>query len=393
MYRDLWNDAKDMRQTILRLRRALHQVPEVGLELPETMKIVGSELDRLGIPYETFGQSSSIAARLGSGEHCILLRADADGIPVKEDSGVSFASQNGCMHACGHDMHTAALLGAAALLKKREHLLGGGVTFLFQAGEETYDGASMALSDGILEFSGAEAAVAVQVMSQLPLNYILYGDSPMASMYEFKIRLWAKDGRETLDVMNAGVHIYLALQELAAQECRGLREVVLAVEEFAAANVKNGMPGTFVLKGSLKAFGERMRGQLIERIEKTVHQMAAVYGTEATIEKLADVPALSCSRRMNEEIARGIRQINPSFNVWDKFHTMNPEDFAFIAQRVPSSYFAVGAAPETCGDASGEHEAGERFHEDALPIAAAVYACAAQSWLEKRRKTAESARF
>lgn len=395
MYKDLLRDAKEMQQTLLDLRRTLHQIPEVGLELPETTKVIKAELERLGIPYEILKGSSSITASIGEGEHCILLRADVDGLPIEEKSGVPFAATNGCMHACGHDMHAASLLGAAALLKAREKQLGGRAVLLFQTGEETYNGAFRALSDGLLEDSGAEAAFSLRVMPQLPLNYILYGDNPMASVYGFKITVIGKGGYGTapeacIDPINTGVHIYLALQELIARECPPSKEAVLTVGEFSAGNASNILPDTAVLQGTLRTFDEKTKQQLIRRIGEVVKGVAAGYRTEAVVEELADVPVLSCNRKMSEEIVRDVRQMNREFNVWEKFHVMSSEDFAYIARRVPSAYFAVGAAAENCDRGFGRHNPRVVFNEDALPTAAAVYACAAQGWLARRSRAVES---
>lgn len=392
MYRDLLRDAKDMQQTLLNLRRTLHRIPEVGLELPETTKVIRDELERLEIPYEILKGSSSITAVIGEGKHCILLRADVDGLPIEEKSEVPFAATNGCMHACGHDMHAAALLGAAALLKAREAELGGRVVLLFQTGEETYNGAFRVLSDGLLESSGAEAAFSLQVMPQLPLNYILYGDNPMASVYGFRITVKGKGGYGTapeadIDPINTGVHIYLALQELIARECPPSREAVLTIGQFAAGTASNILPDTAVLSGTLRTFDEQTKKQLVSRIAEIVKGVAAVYRTEAVLEELADVPVLTCNRRMNEEIGRDIRQMNREFNVWSKFHVMTSEDFAFIARRVPSAYFAVGAAVDNCDRAFGRHNPNVVFHEDALPTAAAVYACAALGWMQRKNHT------
>src|SRR5699024_452299 len=210
------------------------------------------------------------------------------------------------------------LLGAAALLKAREKQLGGRAVLLFQTGEETYNGAFRALSDGLLEDSGAEAAFSLRVMPQLPLNYILYGDNPMASVYGFKITVIGKGGYGTapeacVDPINTGVHIYLALQELIARECPPSKEAVLTVGEFSAGNASNILPDTAVLQGTLRTFDEKTKQQLIRRIGEVVKGVAAVYRTEAVVEELADVPVLSCNRKMSEEIVRDVRQMNREF--------------------------------------------------------------------------------
>ena len=141
MYQNILEEALELKGQLTEWRRALHQMPEVGLELPKTSAFVQKALADMGIPSQVSVNGSCVTALLGSGPRCFLLRSDMDALPMEEVSGLPFASENGCMHACGHDMHAATLLGAALLLKRHESELKGQVKLLFQPGEETFNGA------------------------------------------------------------------------------------------------------------------------------------------------------------------------------------------------------------------------------------------------------------
>ena len=179
-----------------------------------------------------------------------MLRGDMDALPVAEESGEPFASTNGCMHACGHDMHATALLGAARMLKAREAELvdaNATVKLLFQPGEETFEGARAAIADGLLQNPRPQAAFAMHVNSQSPLGLVLYGSPALSGVYGFRITLQGKGGHGSspeicIDPITTGVHVHLALQELIAREVPATKEVALTVGKFAGGQAANVIP-------------------------------------------------------------------------------------------------------------------------------------------------------
>lgn len=168
-------EAKEMQEELILWRRALHRIPEVGTNLPQTMAYVKERLEEMDIPYQFYSDISCVAATIGAGKKCFLLRSDADGIPVTEETELPFRSVNGCMHGCGHDLHTAILLGAAKLLKKHESELPGTVKLLFQSGEEVFQGAKAAIEAGVLENPKVDAAFAMHVIAMMPVGIIMTG--------------------------------------------------------------------------------------------------------------------------------------------------------------------------------------------------------------------------
>ena len=388
MSAELLKEAKGLSEQLVTWRRNLHQIPELDLELPNTVAYVTKQLSEMGISYETIANGSGIVALIGSGDKCFMLRSDMDALPVHEETGLPFASQNGHMHACGHDMHTSILLGAAKLLKAHEAELKGVVKLLFQPGEETFRGAEAVLKCGILENPHVDAAFAMHVSSTTPVGLIGYGPNPMSSVYGFKITLTGRGGHGStpelcIDPINAGVQIYLAMQSLIAREVPASGEAVLTIGRFHAGDASNVIPERAELQGTLRTFDPAITSHLIDRISEVVKTVSETYRVTPAIEVLSNVPSVVCDPKLNEEIKNTICSLDPSLQVVPLFHAMGSEDFAFISQKLPnSSYFAIGAADPDKSKWKAQHNPQVLFNEDCLPIGAASYAAVAMEWLK-----------
>ncbi len=381
-------EAKNMQDELTKWRHYLHRIPELGLHLPHTTAFVKEQLSEMDIEFAEYEECSCITAVLGTGGRCFLLRSDMDALPMREESGVSFASDNGRMHSCGHDLHTAILLGAAKLLKRHESELNGTIKLLFQSGEETFEGAKAAIEAGILENPRAEAAFSMHVASIVPANTIIYGDYPMAAAYGFRITLTGKGTHGStphlgIDPINTGVHIYLALQELISREISSTEEAALTIGRFEAGSVSNAIPERAILEGTLRTFKPELRSLMIRRITEAVHSVAKTYRTEATIDILGDVPPVACSPELNQKILTSIHNLDNEIKTLPYYHVMGSEDFAFISERIPSSYFGLGAGIEDQSKWLGQHNPKVRFSDECLPLGAAIYAKAAIDWLDE----------
>lgn len=380
----IYQEAEEIKSDLLRWRRELHRIPETGMDLPNTKAYIQKQLDEMGISYELPGDGTCITGVLGAGKECLLLRSDMDALPVQEETGLEFASGNGCMHACGHDMHAAVLLGALKLLKRHETELLQQIKFLFQPGEEIFSGAKAAIENGILDNPRVDRAFAMHVASPLPAGCIGYGEHAMAAVYGFKIKLKGKGGHGSMpevciDPINTGVHIYLALQELIARECPASQEAVLTIGEFSAGNTSNVIPETAVLQGTLRTFDREITELMIERISETAKGIAAVYRTGIEIETLSKVPAVRCDTDMNAKMKAALEEIKPDLKILSIFHAMGSEDFAFISEKVPSTYLMLGAAVNDKEKIYPQHNPKVQFNEDALPVGVAGYVCAAMT--------------
>ena len=390
MLENLLNEAQGFADDLVSWRRALHQIPETDLSLPNTSAFVQQKLTELDVPFTTLVDGNAVVAQLGQGEPCILLRADMDALPIHEESGVPFASTNGNMHACGHDMHATSLLGAARLLKQHEGELKGTVKLIFQPGEETFNGARAAIEDGVLENPHVDAAFGMHVFAARPFGTVHYGDVSMSAVYGFRITVTGKGchgsaPEDGIDPIAVGLQIHSALQELIAREKSPLAEASLTIGSFHAGAAANAIPTTAVLQGTLRTFDADVRAFLIKRINEVVPAIAAAYRATATVETIMDVPAVYNDAAFVQECLGYVGQANPGFTFEDGAHYMGSEDFALYAEKVPSAYFIVGGSPDE-GEALPQHNSRIRFNERELPQAAASYAAVALGWLAAHAK-------
>lgn len=379
-------EAIALQQQLIIWRRALHQIPEVGTQLPQTMTYIREQLENMGIPYKYHEDISCIEATIGAGEKCFLLRSDVDGLPVVEEADVPFKSTNGCMHGCGHDMHGAILLGAAKLLKDHEEELKGTVKLLFQSGEEVFQGAKAAIEAKVLEEPTVDAAFAMHVIAMMPVGVIMTGKKPMSSVDGFQITLLGHGGHGSMpevcvDPINAAVQVYLALQSLIAREIGGTEEAVLTIGQLAAGDVANVIPERAVLKGTLRTFHTDVRERLLKRIQEVVAGVAMTYRCQFEYETLSECASVVTDDAITASVEASIKKVNPNVNVLKGAHGMGSEDFAEITQRVPSAYFMMGAGPKEEEKRLGQHNPKIEFNEEVLSTGAAIYAQAAKDWL------------
>lgn len=387
---DFVNEAKELQDTLVSWRRALHQIPEVGTSLPQTVSFITDRLDEMQISYKVYENISCVAATIGSGEPCFLLRSDMDALQVVEEADLPFKSTNGCMHGCGHDMHATMLLGAAKLLKAHENELKGTVKLLFQSGEEIFQGAKAAVQAGVLEAPHVDAGFAAHVIAAMPAGIILTGKEAMSAVYGFKITITGKGGHgsmpeQTIDPINAGVQVYLALQSLIAREIGGTEEAVLTIGQFSAGDAANIIPERAVLQGTLRTFNRDVRQRLINRINEIATAVATAYRCQTEIEVLSDCPSVVTDDDVTACVESEIRKILPEMQViGGAVHGMGSEDFAEITEKIPAAYFMIGAGVSDRSKWVGQHNPKVVFNEDILSTGTAIYAHVAKAWLESR---------
>lgn len=383
----LLTEASQLQNQIITWRRALHQIPEVGIKLPKTVDFIKKCLDEMEINYHVYEDISCVVATIGKGEKCFLLRSDMDGLKVVEETDLEFKSVNGCMHGCGHDMHAAILLGAAKLLKAREEQLQGTVKLLFQSGEEVFQGAKAAIEAGVLDNPQVDAAFAMHVIAMMPVGVIMTGKEPMASVDGFKITLTGHGGHGSMpeicvDPINAAVQVYLALQSLIAREIGGTQEAVLTIGQLAAGEVANVIPEKAVLQGTLRTFKKEVREHLVKRIKEVADGVAKTYRCQIEYEVLSACPSVVTEDGVTTKAEESIKSLLPNFVILKDAHGMGSEDFAWITDKVPGAYFMMGAGPKEEEKRLGQHNPKVEFNEEVLSLGAAIYAKTAIDWLE-----------
>ncbi len=383
-------EVKNNHETVVGWRRTLHQIPEVGTELPQTVAFIVEKLAEMNIPYEVYEDCSCVTATIGKGGKCILLRGDMDGLPVAEEAPVPFASTNGKSHACGHDFHASSLLGAAKILKAHEDELPGTVKFIFQSGEEVFKGAAAAIKHGLMENPKVDAAFGTHVFASVPLNSIHYGKYTCASVYGFKIRVQGKGTHGSspesgVDSLTVGAYILLGLQELISREISACDEAALTIGHFEGGMAANVIPDFAVLEGTLRTFKPEIKAFIMQRITEIAESIAKAYRASVTVEELSNVPSVICDDSMTDMMLNAVHELDNGMELVPGLHLMGSEDFAFYAEKVPAVICFMGAGVEDQSKWVGQHNPRIEFNEDILENEVALYVKMAIDFLEKNK--------
>lgn len=383
--------AQELKQETIENRRYFHTNAEVGLNMPKAKAYVMQKLTEYGIEPTECGHG--VTAEIGKGEKTILLRADMDALPMPEESGEEFACPTGTeAHACGHDFHAAMLLTAAKMLKENESELEGTVRLMFQPAEETFEGSKDMLANGILE--GVDAALAYHVSpGKMPIGLYMYNNTGtmMFSVNGFKITIHGKGGHGAyphtcIDPINIGVHIHLALQELISREADPAKSCVLTIGQFSAGSAANIIPAEAVLQGTLRTNDPTEREKLVRRVKEVVAKTAEVYGGTADIEMISDVPPLICDPKFTAEVISYMKELGiPGMMEYPGVTASASEDFAIIAEKVPSAFMYLSAGYLDERGTYAAHTPKVRFNEDVCPIGSSCLAHCAQQWLKNNK--------
>lgn len=376
-------------------RQHFHRHPELRDELFETVKYVRAKLEEMGYEVNEICQCGLVALAGGKKPgKCILIRGDMDALPMPEETGLPFSSENpGAMHACGHDFHMAMLLGAAKILKEHEDEIEGTVKICFQPNEETFGGAKAMIDAGVLENPHVDVALAIHVGPVAEVGTLDYGKGlTMGSADGFSIHVKGKGchgaaPNRGISPINIGVHIYLALQELLAREVNPAEQCTLTVGSMLFGDgATNVIPSVGVLNGTMRSFNAELIDQLRKRVEEVSVGTARVFGGDAEVEWLFSSPAMYCDADFTDDVVRyatdvvGAERMIPK-----KERATGSEDFAYFGQKVPSQIFWLGAGVEDKSKRISNHNPKVLFSEEALPYGAAVYAQCAIQWLKEHK--------
>lgn len=388
---DFYEKALEYRDETIAHRRWFHKNAETGLNMPQGQSYVLETLKSYGINARKCGHG--VTATIGNKGKCILLRADMDALPMREESGLDFACPTGKeAHTCGHDFHVAMLLTAARILKEQESNLQGTVKFMFQPAEETFEGARNMIEHGILTEPKPDAALAFHVTSgQMPVGIYIYNNTGtmMYSVDGFRIKIQGKGAHgayphDSIDPINIGVHIHLALQELMARESNPTHSCVVTVGHFSGGTTANIIPDTASLEGTIRTNNPAGRELLVRRMKEVAVKTADVYGGTATIDMLSEVPPLICNPELTTEIVSYMKELSfPNCQEYPGMTASASEDFALIAEKIPSTMMYLSAGfPDERG-AYPAHNPKVQFNEDVCPIGVAGYVHCAVEWLKK----------
>ena len=387
-------ESKQISNELKEIRRHIHSCPEAGKSLPVTKAFVMDKLNEYGYEPEEICESGIVAVLRGgqtsAESKTILLRSDMDALAIKEEAPVEFASRNGFMHACGHDMHTAMLLGAAKLLKAHEKELKGNVKFVFQPDEEGFTGAKKMLAAGVLENPKADVGMALHVNSGTPSGMFLCGLGVcMAGCTLFKIKVKGTGCHGAMpetgvDPINIATHIYLSLQEIVAREIAPTSPVALTIGRFDGGKAPNIIPEEVVMEGTIRTMDRDLSDKIYNRIEEISKQTAELFRGYAEVTETASAPPLLNDKELVKEMAGYIKEItDPSKVFIFEQGGMGSEDFASYTYEIPCSYLLLGAGSPQENPLFGRpmHNDHVVFNEDILPLGSAALATCATKWL------------
>lgn len=403
----LLQEVEQIYEIIQKERRVLHQNAETGFDLSNTVKFVKKELAEMGIDPVDCGKAG-ISALIGgkkSGK-VFLLRADMDALTIKEEADLTFASQNGNMHACGHDMHTAMLLGAARILKAHEDEIDGTVKLMFQPAEEIFQGSGDMIEAGVLENPKVDAALMIHVMAKMPFQsgtviVSAPGVSAPAADY-FEIRVKGKGCHGSMpntgvDPLTVAAHILISLQEIHARELALDDRAVITIGTMNAGTADNVIPDTVIMGGSIRTFDENTRSFIKKRMVEIAERTAEAFRAKAEVVFGSGCPVLlndgdmsTCAEKyvkelMGNEKAFSVKQLNEMKNGDKMSETVGSEDFAYVSQVVPSVMLALAAGQPEKGYSYPQHHPMVKFDESVLPVGSAVFVYTALRWLEEHQ--------
>ena len=390
-------EAEALADDIVADRRWLHEHPEIGFDLPQTTAYVADRLREIGLePKEIV--PGGLVATIGdpSQGRCFMLRADMDALPLREETGLPFASQNGLMHACGHDAHTAMLLGAARILKAHEAELDGCVKLMFQPDEEgtapdEICGNEAMINAGVLEDPHVDAAAAIHLM---PFDFHL-GEvatrpgTGFSSIDDIDIVVHGKGGHgsrpnQLVDPFNIACHIFQGAQNLIARELDPNDQAVITFGAMNGGTAANIVPDDVRMLGTLRTVDEGTRAHLKKRMTAMCEGIAEAFGGSVEVQFLRGVPSVHNDPALTRELIGYMEELTGRpVTILDK-PISGSDDMSVISQAVPTAYFVVGTGTEDEGVRYPVHNARVVFDESVFAEGAAMTATMALRWLAAR---------
>jgi hippurate hydrolase len=389
----LLEGAKRLLPDVVALRREIHRHPELGLDLPRTRDAVLQALSGLELEVQTGGRTSAVVAALLGGEPgpTVLLRADMDALPVPEETGLPFASEEpGRMHACGHDAHVAMLVGALRLLAPLRSELRGTVKAVFQPGEEGHGGARILVEEGLLDGSPrVDAAFAIHVDPRLPVGSVATRPGPLlASADVFSIDLTGRGGHasmphDAIDPIPAACEIVQAIQSLVTRRVDAFDPVVVTVTRLQAGTTTNVIPETANLLGTIRAVSEKARRRVHAGLRRVAERVAAAHELSAAVHLLEGYPVTRNEPRFTafvEEVSaellgeeRVVRMQSP---------IMGAEDFSYVLEKRPGAMVFLGMRPPGAESPAPIHSNRMLIAEEGMAAGVALHAAVALRFLD-----------
>ncbi len=385
--KDIFTVSDGHEERIIAHRRKIHAIAEVGFDTEMTLEYISGELTRLGYEPRRCGRGGLIAD-IGSGRPHTLLRADIDALPMTEESGEPFAAENGNMHACGHDMNTAMLLGAAEIISQNRDKIKGRIRFAFQSAEELLAGATAMIEDGLLENPSVDRAFMLHTLvgGEIPSGRVVFPGRGVATaasdFFRFTVQGRAGHGAEpskARDAVFVAGKILSGIYELPARELSLSEPCTLSVGKITGGVAANAIAERAELYGSLRTYDDSVRKRMLGRIEELGQGIGLLYSTEVSFERTGGCPSLICDPQLTDRAAKLLGELLCEDMIRTPDGTLGggSEDFSYISMRVPSLMVLISAGSAAEGYTSPLHNPRCRFSEKILTKGAQIYAALA----------------
>jgi len=392
---DLLAAASAIADDVVAIRRRIHRRPEVGLDLPRTQAVILEELSKLGLQGTKGDKLSSVVAVIEGRRPgpTILLRGDMDALPLQEDTGLDFSSEDdGAMHACGHDTHVAMLLGAARLLQERRAELPGHVILMFQPGEEGMGGAKTMIEEGLLDAAvrgggvRPTGALAIHISTRYPSGEIHLKPGPeMAATDVIRITVRGRGGHasaphQTVDPIAVAAEIVIALQAMVTRRIDVFDPAVVTIAQITAGTTNNIIPETAFLFGTIRSVSEATRAEVRAGVRRVAEGIAAAHDASAEVDLEPGYPVTINDPAFTAFVTDTARTlVGPERVVELKAPIMGAEDFSYVLQQVPGAMAFLGARPagEDPATAPQNHSNLVIFDEAAMATGVALYVAVA----------------
>lgn len=385
---DILKEVEKVEEEIIGIRRKIHMHPELGFEEVKTSELVYEYLKSLGFEVKRLAKTGVVGLLKGDGERTIAIRADMDALPIQEENEVEYASKiPGKMHACGHDVHTAILLGTAKVLSRIKNVKGN-VKFIFQPAEETTGGALPMIEEGVLEGPRVDAIIGLHVDPDLEVGQIgiTYGKAYASSdMFDVIIKGRSSHGAEPhkgIDALVIAANVISALQTFASRKTSPFTPIVVTIGTIKGGYARNIIADRVEMSGIIRMMEEERREEIVESVEKMCKDIAEAYGGDAEFRRVKGYPLLINDKVFTNLVKKSASMILGEENVLEVSPSMGVEDFAYFLQRVPGTFYKLGCGNKEKGIDKPLHSSRFDVDERCIKVGIAVHVMTVLNYFE-----------